>query len=62
MFNQNSHSGFGLSQMPPIDATLPGEGHEFFQDEQLCGTDPNLHQIYVQNFHRIRDTETINLR
>ena len=62
MFNQNTQPGFRLTQIPPIDPTLPDEVHEFFRDEQLCGKDPNLHQIYVQNFHRIRDTETVNLR
>ena len=57
MLNQNIQPGFGLTQVPQIDATLPDEFHELFRDEQLCGTDLNFHQIYMQNFHRIRDTE-----
>ena len=61
MFNQNTQPDILLTQMPPIDPTLPVEVHEFFRDEQLCGTDPNLHQI-VRNSHRICDTESLNLR
>ena len=49
--------GFGLS---PTD--VPDEVRQFFHDDQPWGTDPNLRQIYVRNFHRIRDTETINRR
>ena len=34
----------------------------FFRDEQPWGTDRNLQQVYVQNFDRIRDSETHNRR
>ena len=44
--------------MTPTD--LPDEILQFFQDERPWGTDQNLPQVYVSNFHRIRDTETIN--
>ena len=58
LFHQNTQQrGFGLS---PTD--VPDEVRQFFHDEQPWGTDPNLRQIYVRNFHRIRDTETINRR
>ena len=30
--------------------------------DQPWGTDQNLREVYVRNFHRIRDTETINRR
>ena len=54
--DQNTQQrGFGLS---PTDA--PNEVRQFFHDEQPWGTDQNLRQVYVRNFHRIRDTETIN--
>ena len=49
--------GFGLS---PTD--VPDAIRQFFHDDQPWGTGPNLRQIYVRNFHRIRDTETINRR
>ena len=65
MFEQNSQRGFGVKyfdQMTPTDAILPNEVRQLFQDEQPWGTDRNLHQVYVQNFHRIRDTETLNRR
>ena len=56
--DQNAQQrGFGL---PPTD--VPDEVRQFFHDDQPWGTDPNLRQIYVRNFHRIRDTETINRR
>ena len=35
MLSQNTQPGFVLTQMSPIDATLPDEFHEFFRDEQL---------------------------
>ena len=35
---------------------------DFFRDEQPWGTDRNLRQVYVRNFHRIRDSETHNRR
>ena len=49
--------GFGLS---PTD--VPNEIRQFFRDEQPWGTDKNLRQVYVRNFHRIRDTETYHRR
>ena len=39
MFNQNTQLGFGVTLMLPTDPTLPDEVHDFFRDEQLCGTD-----------------------
>ena len=47
--------GFG-----PSPTNVPDQVRQYFHDEQPWGTDQNLHQIYVRNFHRIRDTETIN--
>ena len=41
---------------------LPDEIRQFFQEERPWGTDQNLRQVYVRNFHRIRDTESINRR
>ena len=41
---------------------VPDEVRQFFQDERPWGTDQNLCQDYVGNFHRICDTETINRR
>ena len=38
MFDQNSHRGFGVTQMTPTDAILPDEVQQFFQDEQPWGT------------------------
>ena len=56
--DQNTQQGgFGLS---PTD--VPHEVRQFFNDEQPWGTDQNLRQVYIRNFHRIRDTETINQR
>ena len=56
--DQNAQQrGFGMT---PTDVS--DEVRQFFHDEQPWGTDQNLHQIYVRNFHRIRDTETINRR
>ena len=48
--------------MTSTDAILPDEVRQCFRDEQPWGTDRNLRQVYVQNFHRIRDTETLNRR
>ena len=62
MLEQNSQRGFGLTQMTPTDTILPNEVPQFFQDEQHCGTDQNLRQVYVQNFHRIRDRESRQIR
>ena len=56
--DQNAQQrGFGMT---PTD--VPDEVRQFFHDEQPWGTDQNFRQIYVRNFHRIRDTETINRR
>ena len=56
--DQNAQQrGFGLSP-----TNVPDQVRQFFHDEQPWGTDQNLRQIYVCNFHRIRDTETINRR
>ena len=56
--DQNTQQrGSGLS---PTD--VPDEVRQFFHDEQPWGTDQNLRKVYVCNFHRIRDTETINRR
>ena len=49
--------GFGMS---PTD--VPDEIRQFFHDEQPWGTEQNLRQVYVRNFHRIRDTETYHRR
>ena len=54
-FDQNTQCGFGMS---PSD--VPDEVHRFFQEEQSWGTDQNLCHVYVQNFHCICDTETVN--
>ena len=62
MFNQNTQVGFGITQMTSPDATLPDEIQQFFTDERPWGTDRNLRQVYIQNFPRIRDLETLNRR
>ena len=59
---QNSQVGFGITQMTSPDATLPDEIQHFFRDERPWGTDLNLRQVYVRNFHRIRDSETNHRR
>ena len=51
LLDQNTQPGFGL---PPTN--VPDKVHQFFQE----GTDQNFRQVYIQNFHRIRDTETLN--
>ena len=56
--DQNTQQrGFGLSS-----TDVPDEIRKFFQEEQPWGTDQNLRQVYVRNFHRIRDTETYHRR
>ena len=60
MLEQNTQGGFGVTEMTSTDAILPGEVRQFFQDEQPWGTNRNLRQVNVQNFHRICDTETFN--
>ena len=48
--------------MSSTDATLADEVRHFFRDEQPWGPDRNVRQVYVQNFSRIRDSETLNRR
>ena len=48
--------------MTSIDETIHHEIQQFFTDERPSGTDRNLCQIYIQNFSRIRDLETLNRR
>ena len=62
MFEQNTQVGFGITQMTSADENIPQEIQQFFTDERPWGTDRNLRQIYVQNFPRIRDSETLNRR
>ena len=62
MLEQNTQRGFGVTQMSSTDAILPDEVRQFFRDEQPWGTDRNLRQVYVQNFPRNRDSETLNRR
>ena len=57
LVDRNSQRGFGLTPTAVPDKVL-----QFFQEERPWGTDQNLRQVYVHNFHRIRDTETINRR
>ena len=62
MFEQNTQRGFGITQMTAADTALPDEIQQFFRDERPWGTDRNLRQVYVKNFPRIRDSETLNRR
>ena len=62
MFEQNTQRGFGITQMTAADTTLPDEIQQFFRDERPWGTDRNLRQVYVKNFPRICDSETLNRR
>ena len=57
LVDRNSQRGFGLTP-----TAVPDEVLQFFQEERPWGTDQNLRQVYVHNFHRIRYTETINRR
>ena len=54
----SSQFGYGVTQTTPADENIPQELRDFFRDEQPWGTDLNLRQVYVRNFHRIRDSET----
>ena len=54
----SSQVGFGVTQIAPADENIPHEIYQFFRDEQPWGTDRNLRQVYVQNFHCIHDSET----
>ena len=62
MLEQNTQVGFGITQITPADENIPYEIRQFFRDEQPSGTGRNLRQVYVQNFGRIRDSETLNRR
>ena len=62
MFEQNTQVGFGITQMTSTDENIPHEIQQFFRDERPWGTDRNLRQVYIQNFLRIRDSETLNRR
>ena len=53
---------FWVAQMSSTDAILPDEVRQFFRDEKHWGKDRNLLQVYVQNFPRIRDSESLNRR
>ena len=57
---QNSQVSFGITQMTSPDENIPHEIQHFARDERPCGTDQNLRQIYIQNFSRICDSETLN--
>ena len=57
-----SQIGFGVTQMRSTDESIPFQIRQFFGYEQPWGTDRNLRQIYIQNFQRIRDYETLNRR
>ena len=58
----NNQVRFGVTQMTSKDESIPFQIRQFFRDEQPWGTDRDLHQVYVQNFQRIRDSETLNRR
>ena len=58
----SSQFGHGLTQMTPANENVPQELRDFFRDEQPWGTDLNLRQVYIRNFHRIRDSETNHRR
>ncbi len=58
----NTQSDFGITQMTPANPLIPHEDQQFLQDERPWGVDQNFRQVYVQNFERIRDSETINRR
>ena len=62
MFEPNTQVGFGITQVTPADENISQELRQFFRDEQPWGTDRNLRQVYVRNFHRIRDSETNHRR
>ena len=57
---RDTQVGFGITQMSSSDENIPHEILQFFRDEQPWGTDGNLRQVYIQNFPRIRDSETLN--
>ena len=58
----NNQVSFRVTPMTPAHETVTHEMQQFFRDEQTWGTDRNLRQIYIRNFPRIRDSETINRR
>ena len=53
----SSQFGYRVTQMTPADDNIPLELRDFFRDELPWGTDLNLRQVYVRNFHPIRDSE-----
>ena len=59
---QITQRGFGITQMTSTDENIPHEIQQFFRHERPWGTDRNLRQVYVKNFPRIRDSETLNRR
>ena len=58
----SSQFGYGVTQTTPADKNIPQELRQLFRDEQPWGTDQNLRQVDVHNFHRIRDSETNHRR
>ena len=52
----SNQARLGVTRMTPTD--VPDEVRQFFQEEKPWETDQNLPQVYVRNFHRIRDSET----
>ena len=60
MLERNTQVGFDI--MRTADENVLQELCDFFRDEWPWGTDRNLHQVYVQNSGRIRDSETHNRR
>ena len=58
----SSQFGYGVTQTTPADENVPQELRDFFRDERPWGADLNLRQVYVRNFHRIRDSETNHRR
>ena len=58
----SSQFGYGVTQTTPADENVPQELRDFFRDERPWGADLNLRQVYVGNFHRIRDSENNHRR
>ena len=62
MLEQDTQVRFGITQITPTNENILQELGRLFRDQQPWGTDRNLRQVYVQNFPRIRDSETLNHR
>ena len=62
MLERNTQVDFGIMQMTSTDENILHEIRQFFRDEQPWGIERNLRQVYVQNFSRIRDSETLICR